>query len=288
MEWNSRHIFIHDMTYHDLFLKEYLIPFLDERKDAVARFFFIRYWQGGPHIRFRYQSSGPELLDVSLENTLQLFKKRYQPQFKLSKEAYYQEHSFDGGRPPEEELYWIEDMSIKEIPYKPEYERYGGKEIMAFSESIFHQTSKMALYKLRETKGPISLSSKLLLACDFFLMMLDYLTEKEQEELLVQYELFWSRFDKKGQIRQEQIQKFRTLFWKQKSISNSSVFNRFEREIEEINKNVASIIDAGKRDKLPYLIFSYIHMYNNRIGLPPNLESSAAKILKKTKEGVES
>jgi hypothetical protein len=274
------------MSYHDLFLKEYLNPFLEENKNTISRFFFIRYWQGGPHIRFRYQSKHPELVDVSLERSLDSFKAGYQPPYTLSKEEYYKRHSFDGERPSEEELYWVEDMSIKEIPYLPEYERYGGKEIMAFSESIFHQTSKIALGKLRESQGPVSLSAKLLLACDFFLVLLGFLTDDEKEKLLAQYEFFWSRFDQQGQIRQDQIQKFRTLFWKQKSISTGSPFDRYQQENEGIKSSMANIIEAGHRDKLPYLIFSYIHMYNNRIGLPPNLESSVAKIL--SREGVES
>ncbi|WP_416313720.1 thiopeptide-type bacteriocin biosynthesis protein [Rossellomorea sp. FS2] len=277
VNWHSYHIFIHDMSEHDRFLQQVVRGIVDDTH--VSSFFFIRYWQGGPHIRFRFQSEHANEMISEMKQRCRAFFRDYQPPFTLEREAFYSRQLFDGTAPDDAELYWMEDGAIKEIPYEPELERYGGEDVMAESEAIFHQSSLLALKHLEGIAGP-AIPKRLLLACDFFIDMLRALTEEEGHELIRRYNAFWSRFDQ-GSIDPVQRERFRTLYWKQRAMGGQSG----SLELDRISQIVEGINGKGKRNLLPYLIFSHVHMYNNRIGLPPNLESTVAMIAGSEKEG---
>ncbi|PGP66465.1 hypothetical protein COA00_21855, partial [Bacillus cereus] len=54
--WNSIHVFLHDSNNYHSFMEEDLNLFLQEMKKnkLIDKWFFIRYWEGGPHIRLRF------------------------------------------------------------------------------------------------------------------------------------------------------------------------------------------------------------------------------------------
>ena len=52
--------------------------------------------------------------------------------------------------------------------------------------------------------------------------------------------------------------------------------------LHEIRQIFHEVTLQGGDEKIPYLIFSHVHMFNNRIGLPSNLESFVATIMKST------
>ncbi|MDM5302500.1 thiopeptide-type bacteriocin biosynthesis protein [Bacillus subtilis] len=279
MKWHSYHIFIHDMTFHDRFLNNFLNRFIKKNQHHIKRFFFIRYWQGGPHIRFRFQSDDPNDIIQGLENVFEEFKVDYKPNYRLTKEEFYSSHSFDGQKPDDLELYWFDDLSIKNIPYQPEFERYGGQEIMTYSENIFYQTSKLALEKITESNGNLPVAVRLMLACDFFQSMKEYITKEEYEKLLTHYDQFWSRFNQGVRVNTDQVKKFSKLYWQKKELNHDPFPESAAEVYDELKWNIDKIVRSGHRKMLPYYIFSYIHMFNNRIGLPPYLESSVAVIL---------
>lgn len=286
MKWHSYHIFIHDLTYHDLFLTDYLYPFIQEYKDLIYRYFFIRYWQGGPHIRFRFQTLDSEKIIVNLQALVNEFQVIYKPTYTLSRDEYYRNHTFDGRKPKESELYWMEDLTVSKMKYIPEYERYGGESLIPFSEAIFQMTSHLAFIRLKEQRGNPSLTRKLIFACEFFDQMRSFLQEEQDVYLLENYEQFWKSFQRKGQVKEEQIHKIGLLYRENREIFSERLEQQEDNHLQKIKEIFQEIRKRGKEKIIPHLIFSHVHMYNNRIGLPPYLESSVATIMKSTKQGV--
>ncbi|MBO1914316.1 hypothetical protein J4G37_57040, partial [Microvirga sp. 3-52] len=109
---------------------------------------------------------------------------------------------FDGDKPNESELYWMDDLTITEVAYKPEIERYGGQSLIGYSEEIFQITSDLALRRLTENKDHASTTMKLIYACDFFYEMKAFLPQKQSTNLLESYEEFWSSFTEEGQVNE--------------------------------------------------------------------------------------
>jgi Lantibiotic biosynthesis dehydratase C-term len=283
MKWNSYHIFIHDMTYHDLFLTDYLYPFIQENEGNISQYFFVRYWQGGPHIRFRFTSPHPKTIILGLQILVDGFQSVYKPTFQLTYEAYYKNHLFDGNKPDESELYWVDDLSIVEIDYVPEFKRYGGKSLIAYSEHIFQITSDLAFERLKNNKEHASPTMKLIYACDFFYAMRTFLQEKQDTSLLENYERFWSSFTEEGQVNEKQIVKVSHLFNEKRKLIKQMLHDSGDTYLYKINQLFHEITLKGEEEVIPYLIFSYVHMFNNRIGLPSYLESFVATIMKSTK-----
>jgi len=286
MNWHSYHIFIHDLTYHDHFLIEYLQPFIRDREENIQAYFFIRYWQGGPHLRFRFKAKDEKEIQVGIKELLEKFQLIYKPSFHLTREEYYKNHKFDGEELEESDLYWMEDLTIAKIDYEAEYDRYGGKEVMEDSEAIFQITSDLAFERLRNHKSNPSVTRKLIDACDFFFDMRGFLTEEKDTYILENYERFWSSFQEEGQVNEQQIRKISALFNQNRQLIHQSLNKSGKTHIEEIEEIFKGIKEKGKEEVIPYIIFSHIHMFNNRIGLPSYLETSLASIMKETNRGV--
>lgn len=117
--------------------------------------FFMRYWQGGPHIRLRVRDlpgGAAAALTRTLEqrlaaaNTLlpgetPLDPARFAVQSRRLAEA------GEGGVPLEERD--LLPPGVYESPYVPECERYGGASLIAVSESLFGTSSELCLAFLR-------------------------------------------------------------------------------------------------------------------------------------------
>src|SRR5699024_8270699 len=104
--------------------------------------------------------------------------------------------------------------------------------------------------------------------------------------ILENYERFWSSFQEEGQVNEQQIRKISALFNQNRQLIHQSLNKSGKTHIEEIEEIFKGIKEKGKEEVIPYIIFSHIHMFNNRIGLPSYLETSLASIMKETNRGV--
>jgi thiopeptide-type bacteriocin biosynthesis protein len=123
----------------ETFLMEAVLPFVQDmtNRRLISKFFFVRYWDKGPHIRLRFLCDGEHLQELET-----FIKKKFLDYFL---------------RNPSKEISWTTEVMIKNemshflnnsiqfIPYEPEYERYGGKTGMLISESHFHLSSEIVL-----------------------------------------------------------------------------------------------------------------------------------------------
>lgn len=144
--WFSLHVFIFDSGQALRFLREWLTPQIKNliQQKLIVHWFFIRYWDGGPHLRLRFAVR--QLSDlVNFQRQLGDIMGAYQSVRPLTREAYYGAHKFDGDVVNVESLAWYGDGAVVPIDYEPETVRYGGQRALRVNERLFHVSSNIAL-----------------------------------------------------------------------------------------------------------------------------------------------
>ena len=147
--WHSWHLHLDsaDPAVAERALLEVVRPVL-----SVARpWFFIRYWQGGPHLRLRVADldDGPAAeFGATLAGPLARVNAGIQAAHRIDPAGYRAEaarlaSAGEGGRP-----LGVEELrpgGVYQESYQPEFGRYGGVELMPLSERLFHVSSVVAL-----------------------------------------------------------------------------------------------------------------------------------------------
>lgn len=129
-DWQSFHVFLHTgIAEADAFLTEDLAPVLDGlaagREDAA--WFFIRYGEGGPHIRVRVRGLGAATAGLPAD---------------LSRLAAARTE-VDGPWPSRH-------AEVLAAAYVPETGRYGGALALPIAEEVFAASSRVAVQALRQ------------------------------------------------------------------------------------------------------------------------------------------
>ncbi|WP_062352652.1 thiopeptide-type bacteriocin biosynthesis protein [Bacillus kwashiorkori] len=285
-QWNALHIFYHDMTKYDsliLTVNDEMNRYVDLQ--LIEKWFFIRYWEGGPHIRLRYfPKDKDEEIRQKIEEKVRLFWKTLPIEQVLTKEDYYANHPFDGEKKSMEELPWFDNRSIKSIPYVPEIERYGGAESIKYSESIFMYSSQLVCYLLKATK-PDS-AKKFILALTLTKLLIEELLCFDEQEDLIQYATFYKQYWEPF-VEGNRTNDLLHLFSANKNSigkfyealkTNQVVQSYFAKMVFELN-NVRTIIN----DELYIhrIVASHIHMTNNRLGISPFVEYYISEYISK-------
>jgi thiopeptide-type bacteriocin biosynthesis protein len=158
--WISIHVF-YSLEQRTLLL-ECFAPVLAKlsRQSLLQRFFFIRYWEGGPHIRLRVApvAGAEEYVREELESTIRAFLLE-KPVFFVMPEGSqvwakrnfvleYGEEELYRKYGPEGIIPSYAENTLHHIAYEPETERYGGPEGILASERHFHVSSQMILDRL--------------------------------------------------------------------------------------------------------------------------------------------
>jgi hypothetical protein len=158
-EWIALHIFYSaDTTPVIVEAVHPLVKWLYQ-DGLISGWFFIRYWQEGPHIRLRLKPSAPaarEEVTTRAVNAVQDFLKRRPAFFEISADAesrtrdYKKMYVIEYGEARWNTEYGVDgrmpirpNNSIALLPYEPEYERYGGHAGVRIAEWHFEQSSDM-------------------------------------------------------------------------------------------------------------------------------------------------
>jgi thiopeptide-type bacteriocin biosynthesis protein len=202
--WISIHVF-YGREQRTLLL-ECFAPSLAEfsKEGAIERYFFVRYWEGGPHIRLRVVPSAgaEEHVKAVLEARLHTFLLEKPVFFAMpegsqvwarrsfvleyGEEELYRKYGPEGIIPsyPENTFHYIN--------YEPEYERYGGTEGMEVGERHFHIASQMVLDRLTwdniHIKG-VRLAQAITIMLGICLAFLE--TEQAVATFLREYAMSW-------------------------------------------------------------------------------------------------
>jgi len=141
--WLSAHLFYNEPW--EKFLTQAVTPFVAQilTNGLAEQFFFIRYWEKGPHIRLRFKGN-PEVLENQVKPKLvQYFLDYFQ--------AHPSQRTDPTGLSEIPAAYqWYPNNSIQFISYEPETERYGGEAGILIAESQFQASSEAVLAVMRE------------------------------------------------------------------------------------------------------------------------------------------
>jgi hypothetical protein len=151
--WWSVHIFLFDPMASEACLLDDVVPAVRElvARGKASGWFFIRYWEGGPHLRLRLANVEPEDRRHFLEQLQPKVDLRRSAQA-MTRETFYGQHSFDGEPVDVAKLPWFGDAHIAEIPYEPETVRYGGPAALPVSEELFTVSSELAVQIVAATR----------------------------------------------------------------------------------------------------------------------------------------
>lgn len=141
LNWVPVYLYYED---HNKILVEAVQPFVKEviENQEAEKYFFIRYWEKGPHIRLRFLCNSQQK-----EKLISRTRTYFTEYFKESPSKRYEP---DWLNALSEEQKWYPDNSIQFIEYEPETDRYGGPVCLELSELHFQDVSNATLGVMNE------------------------------------------------------------------------------------------------------------------------------------------
>ncbi len=296
------------------------IEILREQK-LVNQYFFIRYWEQGPHVRLRLRAAGEEQKGTSREVVETVIDKylcrrpsvfrfptpHMPPSFsqlfisEYGEEALHRKYGETGQIP------FAENNRILEVPYSPEYQRYGGEDGVAIAERHFEVSSDHVLRCLTMENGH---DFRVILGRGYRLMLYACLAllpgREAQTQFLQSYENQWNgligslsevadlQFDRKYKASKPALDRNTSACI---ALADGTDEGHAEdREWFEHMQSVRRDLDgafSGGRLHLPktiqsldqaigYLLPNYIHMTNNRLGISISDEVYMAYVMRRS------
>jgi thiopeptide-type bacteriocin biosynthesis protein len=290
--WLSVHVFLGDPVEAERYLRERLEPVVQRWRasGALERWFFIRYWEGGPHLRIRL--CGPVAQDegrvlATFAEDIASFSTANPP----TREDYYRAHPFDGQPVAIDALPWFAEGTVARIDYEPETLRYGGADTMAANEDLFCLSSRIALNVCRVTEGnrtgrlsaAFALMATAILACGESMVDVGAYFER--------YGALWAARTGLASLppqaaSAEQLAMLRQLQAEAAGAGQGrSLYAAWAAGVRELAAQLrrahaagrlgvpftgeATVGDAMCRRAVLDIVGSQIHMLNNRLGVPP-------------------
>ncbi|WP_157891361.1 thiopeptide-type bacteriocin biosynthesis protein [Elizabethkingia ursingii] len=257
----------------DQVLKEIVHPAIDEvqyKLKKTVKFFFIRYFENGYHIRLRLLLSPEE-----------------SPLFR----SLLTHHISDSGI----------KIILKEAQYIPETERYGNSDTIVYAENQFYASSCFVLNQLTENipltvseRYSIALNTHLAffkgmgLSSEYSLQLCDKFVESwlpipvsfDANEKEQYKESLLSAFQRQFDLYKDSLYKNAINFWNLADTSRDPVTLQFIETNREVNKKYTdSYLPAEAIDEA---LLSFIHMTNNRIGIINSEESYLLFLVRQT------
>jgi len=305
------------------FLIETVKPFVDKTMENrwADRFFFVRYWERGPHIRLRFKGNAETL------------EKQVKPQLDSYFPEYFREHPSQRITPenieefpPEQQ--WFPNDSVQYIDYEPEIERYGGPAGILIAERQFEASSR-AVFAVIEESGDwdydralgaaiqlhlgfaFALGMDLVETGEFFTQIsrtwfsraYGYTTDTPKDEIKERQKITLNAFDENFQRQKPTLVPYHQTLW-------SAFTEEVEFEQEWLNQwleNMTAVKnelitaqeqntlvipqwfkpETGKktpehRRKLWTIFESYVHMTNNRLGILNRDEAYLGYLIKES------
>lgn len=294
--WRALHIFLHDPIRQEAFLMEQVAPRVPAFKASAKGWFFIRYWEGGPHLRLRLNGmAGPEFAALAAE--LAAATAVYRSADPLQADAYQASVSPQLQRTAlEESGAFHADGAVVERPYKPELDRYGGAAAMAMNEAVFGASSELALKVLAGAAGQplarMGVSQSLMLAgARAAVADLAHL-----EGFLDEYAGFWRAFAGDRAPSDEAVEQAggRASASVRASLGTTGTggatpFGLWFRIMAQLAGNLRGLAEQGKLPVHPGtdsvdavvrgILGSQIHMLSNRLSVGPAAEYAMARTL---------
>lgn len=295
LRWLSFSIF-HDLSFEKVLSGHIhpLILFLEKEK-SVESYFFIRYWEGGSHIRLRILCA-------------EQFNSKVKKQIIEKTENYFLSIG-------------IQHKKFKIVinEYSPEVDRYGGKKGMAISEEYFNNSSICVLRLINENNLNWDYELAITFAIQMHLIFMMEIFDTDEDRILFSNQVFTNwlseavRKNQSNECTQDEVDKLMGFFnesykrqektikkiialIKKDKIENEAL-NKYRKSCKYFKKGICKLINRGElkysfrnlnknnitkeEQALIFLSDSYIHMNNNRLGIFLRDESFIAYVISK-------
>ncbi len=265
--WKAIYFYLHSVQQQEAFLREasYLLEHYNNK------WFFIKYWYGGPHLRFRFLNPSDEFLN-SFDKLVADFSHQSVAPI-ISPTVYYSNINFSNEGIVPNNLPWHKHGTWFYTEYQPEFERYGTGTALELSENSFFVSSKLAL-KIIKLSDNFSLSKRIAIASIVMKELLK-ITDCWKESFLKQYSDYWKSYDNLNELSKKNVY---LITKKSIGIPNILEIKDFTDEISIIWSELLKVLSFSEAQ---YVLSSQIHMNNNRISVTPEFEYIIAKSLSK-------
>lgn len=159
--WISVHLF-HRGNLDDL-ITDAVVPLVEDLScsDALAGFFFLRYWEGGPHLRLRLLPAFPRYADqvrsTLIERCTRYLTDHPSPPITPTYAAAYRamaQRLARAERLTDHDRGLRPDDTVELVTYRPEYAAYGQRPALTAVETHFTESSTIALHLLNAGTPP--------------------------------------------------------------------------------------------------------------------------------------
>ncbi|MEU4769409.1 thiopeptide-type bacteriocin biosynthesis protein [Actinosynnema sp. NPDC023794] len=132
----------------DAFIADVLAPAMAEHRAAgrISDWFFLRYWRSGPHLRVRLRDAATHA-GVIAEGLRALVAAAGHPEVEVDPVSFHAALGVAGED-------FLPHGDVREAPYEPEVERYGGPAAMPIAEEVFCRSTDVAVAVLRAARTP--------------------------------------------------------------------------------------------------------------------------------------
>lgn len=296
-----------------------------KREELISSFFFIRYWEGGSHVRLRLRVASADKTDAVREAVaaeVPAFFSRQPSMFNADRDEMRAMirslHEFEFGREAFASRYASDqDISIYDnnschfIAYEPEYGRYGGAHGIELAHQNFHISSILAIRSLHENNTRMQrMVMGLAFQVTLHFAYCFFGSVAKTRAFFEQYIQFFSKlstpsdadskldllFTRQGATVSSYVAELDTMHAR---IRESSVnpLGEYLRHAERMRDHLTAAYHAGSLEfdfpaetldaALTRLVISYIHMNNNRLGLLIFEETYIASLIVEALRGVQ-
>ncbi len=141
--WLAAHLYYNEPW--EVFITKAIEPYIRTvmRTGIAKQYFFLRYWERGPHIRLRFRGDATVLEQLLQPNLEEHFYNYFDAKPSERTEPNY---------PPDlpRDYLWLPNNSVQWIDYEPESNRYGGAIGVKIAERQFQASSDIVLQYIRQ------------------------------------------------------------------------------------------------------------------------------------------
>jgi thiopeptide-type bacteriocin biosynthesis protein len=302
--WLSLYVYYHEDP--TPLLVGCLHPLAEElhQTEQIQAYFYVRYWEGGPHVRFRvlpYPTINREDLRTTITNRIEKYLLEHPSQVIIDPERYAKASAyfsqFELGQVKAFKLH--PNNSVLEVPYAPELQSYGGERAMPAVEEQFFASSQIGLLLLAQEVNADRRIGRAML------MMLSGLHAFASQPNELQHwftvynrnwmpalqpnpEAFVEVFQKRFERQREHLTAFVNQVLQNPPI-NDEIMQRWHNSQRHLHNQLQRLTleqpleynskPLPSRD-LPIIALNTLHMHNNRMGISLHEEAYLTFLLK--------
>ncbi len=288
--WASYHLFRGEPW--EPFLTGAVEPFVAAAREEglIESFFFIRYWERGPHIRLRLRTESAEELDARVHSYFADFFAR-SPSTRLTSQET-----------------WLPNDSVQNIAYEPEIERYGGPRRLLIAEEQFEASSRAVLAIVRggEWSYERALGAAIHLHLMFaYALAFDITTLKQYfadtADIFLRFDNQFVRLDEPPESmlpafalaferQQDQLTRVHAVVWsalEEDAEIEQAWASRWLADMRAVATRLRAARSGAGTAPEPSILRSYMHMTNNRLGVNNRDEAYLAYIMRRSLEKID-